>query len=62
MGLYNNGRALNEGYRSGGAWQAIYHCGQLVWELITGYIFTKSGRPLMTKSGRMLCTSKQLKK
>lgn len=56
MGHYSNGKEMVEGYRSGGAWQTIYHFGQVVWELITGYIFTKNGRALMTRSGRMIKT------
>lgn len=29
---------------------------ETIWERIVGYIFTSNGRPLMTKSGRMIMT------
>lgn len=54
MGLYNNGRTLNEGYRSGGAWQAIYHCGQLAWEAIIAFLFTSDGFGVQTKDGYII--------
>lgn len=29
---------------------------ETIWERIVGFIFTSNGRPLMTKSGRMIMT------
>lgn len=32
------------------------------WERVVGYLFTASGRPLISASGRMLCLKHQLDK
>lgn len=35
---------------------------ETIWERIVGYLFTASGRPLISASGRMLTTKSQLEK
>ena len=35
---------------------------ETIWERVVGYLFTASGRPLITASGRMLTTKSLLEK
>lgn len=35
---------------------------ETIWERVVGYLFSASGRPLISASGRMLCTKSQLEK
>lgn len=51
MAHFNREREVTERYHDKRPLVAVYSAGQLIWEAIKGFIFTKDGFALFSKDG-----------
>lgn len=51
MAHFNREREITERYYNKVPLRAVYNMGKLIWEAITGFIFSKDGFALFSKDG-----------